>query len=393
MKPKSDEAAIGEHIDTEVTNYKVIAEWLDLEPEFNGSFRFTFAVPEELNDGEEIVEVTPGIYYICVVCFIGDQHTLTLIRDVAEFKVLSGEIELNPSQGPADTLVKVSGTGSFSVTFNVPDGLDAGIYTVDANDGTNIVRAKFTLKAATTSLPTAEPAPESTPEPSNTSISLSQGSGNVGSKLAVGGIGFQPNAMIIIRYDEATIASATSDANGTFMSDFFTVPASEASGHIITATDGINTNQAVFMMESVSPEIPPLLEPQMSSNINSPAIFDWKEVIDDSLPVTYTFQIATSDDYTTDSIVFEKNNITGSEYILTEEEELALAGREDAYYWRVQAVDAASNTGKWSCGEFYLTSSSDFPKWIIYILSAIGAVIIFGGGYWSATKRASKKQG
>jgi len=127
----------------------------------------------------------------------------------------------------------------------------------------------------------------------------------------------------------------------------------------------------------------------MGVKVESPASFDWEDVTDESSPVTYALQIATDEDFTADSIVLEKTELAKSEYILTEKEELELAGQETPYYWRVRAIDAALNEGEWTgAGEFYVAAPFAFPRWALYTLLGIGAVIIFGIGYWLGRRTA-----
>ena len=59
-----------------------------------------------------------------------------------------------------------------------------------------------------------------------------------------------------------------------------------------------------------------------------------------------------------------------------------LAGRAEAYYWRIRAMDAAANPSPWTGGgEFYISPPFSVPTWLIYTLAGVGAVIIFGIGY------------
>jgi hypothetical protein len=128
----------------------------------------------------------------------------------------------------------------------------------------------------------------------------------------------------------------------------------------------------------------------MGVKAKSPATFDWEDVTDDSMPVTYNLQIAIAKDFAADSIVWEKKNIEASTYMLTAAEELKLAGRQDAFYWRVKAVDAASNESAWTgAGEFYFGGgSSSFPSWALYTVIGVGGVLLFGIGYWLGRRTA-----
>ena len=75
-------------------------------------------------------------------------------------------------------------------------------------------------------------------------------------------------------------------------------------------------------MESEAPDVPSLSLPLTGRKVESPTRFDWGGVSDDSLPVTYTLQVATSEDFYSASMVLEKAELTSSEYTLSESEEL-----------------------------------------------------------------------
>ena len=299
---------------------------------------------------------------------------------------------------PVETLSPVIAdtSGTFSASFLVPEGLNAGVYQVEADDGTNLAVASFTLNVAPPIEPTPEPEPtpptEPEPTPPSTSLpilSISTSGDTVGSSIGIGGAGFTPAATVTIMYDDEEIATATADAGGQVMS-LFTAPPSTHGEHIITVSDGTNTNTVTYTVESVAPETPPPLLPEMGVKLKSPGTFDWEDITDDSMPVTYVLQIATDDDFSEASMVMEITDIELSTYTLTEAEELKLAGSQDALYWRVQAVDAASNESEWTgAGEFYSGGGSgSFPSWALYTLLGIGAVLIFGIGYWLGRRTA-----
>ncbi len=177
--------------------------------------------------------------------------------------------------------------------------------------------------------------------------------------------------------------------NGTFVSPFFKAPPSAKGDHTITATDGVNTATAVFTMESTMPKVPPPKEPKDGAKAKSPVTFDWDDVLDDSAPVTYQLQIATDKNFTAASLVLDKSGIASSSYIMSELEELKLAGVDTPYYWRVQAFDAASNPSGWTgAGTFYVSGPFTFPDWGIYVGAAAGAIIFFLLGMWIGRRTA-----
>jgi hypothetical protein len=143
-----------------------------------------------------------------------------------------------------------------------------------------------------------------------------------------------------------------------------------------------------FTMESTPPPIPPPLLPMMGDKAKSLAYFDWDDVDDDSMPVTYDLQIATDANFTT--ILLEKTGLTTSGYTLTEAEKLESTGKEAPYYWHVRAVDAASNASVWTgAGTFYVGFIFGFPElkgWVLYGLIGAGVLLLFFLGFWAGRK-------
>ncbi len=155
------------------------------------------------------------------------------------------------------------------------------------------------------------------------------------------------------------------------------------------ATDGTNTEQFTFTVESTPPPAPEPLVPELGAKVKPPVAFDWKNVIDESVPITYCLQIATSRDFSSDSIVVEKEGLQTSVYTVTEAEQAKLVGQADPYYWRVRAVDGAANEGEWSgTGEFYIPAPFSLPNWALYTLIGLGAVVLFVVGYWLGRRTA-----
>lgn len=377
-----------------------------------GSFVSHISVPE-IRAGTHAIQVTVGTGTSAVV-------------ETIDFTV-TPDIIISPQSGYAGTSVTISGTGfarrelvdvyynsqtpvvsdlltdtrgSFYTTFTVPEiaGLTAGAYAIEAEDEDfNLATTMFTLNIETEPEPTETQEPEPTetqpePEPTETAaeIKVNSNGDTVGSIIIISGGGFTPNTEVIVKYDNTIVITATSNANGLIVTDGFFVPASKGGDHNITASDGIQTATAVFTVESEAPDIPPPLSPSMGAKIDSPMSFDWEDVTDNSKrPVTYMLQIATDEDFSSGSIVLEKTEIELSEYTLTPEEELELAGQKEPYYWRVQAIDNASNESGWTgAGEVYIAPPFSFPKWLLYTLLAVGAVLIFIIGYWLGRRTA-----
>ncbi len=319
-------------------------------------------------------------------------HTITADfggeKGEAEFTV-EPDITISPTSGIVGDSVTVSGTGfgdkvdvyiyfdgeematdetdedgSFEASFDVPS-VGPGSYDVEAEDDDNSAKAEFTM---TTNISISPVTSEASP-------------GHVGSQITINGTGFKASSTITITYtSDPVVFTITSLADGSF-SYTFTVPPSEGGAHTITATDGTSSMQVTFYMESTPPLTPSPLLPLMGDKAASMAYFDWKDVSDPSKPVTYTLQLASNANFTT--MVLEKTGLTISEYTLTEEEALESTTEETPYYWRVKAIDGASNASNWTgAGTFYVGFVFELTGWILYALMGLGGILLFFIGFW-----------
>lgn len=336
-----------------------------------GEFTYTFSIPDS----------AAGNHKITVEDVLDNSAE-------ANFKVIPS-ITVSPSSGAIGDRVTVSGTGfddrsditisldnigiatggtnkygSFEVTFAVPV-MESGTYDVRVEDDDgNRDREEFDIAAG---------------------ASLSQAAGNVGTPLAVSGIGFKVGGTVTITYDTLEVATAIAGDNGAF-SVIFNVPPSIGGNHTITITDGTSTIKYIFTVESIAPPMPVLLLPEDASKAEAEVYFDWEDV-DDPSGVTYTLQITTDADFST--IVLEKEGLTDSEYFITEEEELQTTLKEAPYYWRVKAVDGAFNESKWSTPRsLYVGSSFTMPSWALYTLIGVGVVLLGFLAFWVGRRTA-----
>ncbi len=331
------------------------------------------------------------------------EHTITVRDDrrnlaSATFTVES-EMAISPTSGEKGSQVTVTGTGfgdeqdvtitfdgtrvatdetdssgSFTASFDVPD-VDAGTYDVEVEDeDDNKGESTYTVVISTVvniSPVTTEASPA-----------------HAGMDIVVSGSGFKANAPITIidTTSGLLLTTATSNADGAFQA---TLAAEGSAGrHIITASDGTDTLQVSFVMESQVPSAPVLSSPENAGSAEAQAIFNWGSVSDDSLPVTYTLQVATRDDFTPAFIVLEKT-LTASEYTLTQGEALESTKKEAPYYWRVQATDGAANVGEWSAaGSFYVGSTFELEGGVLYALMGVGGLLLLGLGYWLGRRTA-----
>ena len=327
---------------------------------------------------------------IAIPASTAGDHTITVIGEDSDTEVeatftVEPEITISPTSGSAGVPVTISGTGfgdrsdvtiflgndevatkttdrygSFEVTFNVPV-LGPGTYEIVAEDeDDNSGTAEFTIAS---------------------SGSISSTTGNIGTELTISGSGFIASRKVTVKYDTTPVATATADASGDF-SATFTVPQSKYGAHTITATDDTNSEQFSFTVESTPPPAPSLLIPETGAKAKATAYFDWGDVTDASLPITYTLQIASDQAFS--SIVLEKTGLTTSEYTLTAAEKLQSVTKEAPYYWRVRAVDGASNESEWTAARsFYVGGVQlSLPKWLLYTLYGIGALVILVFGFW-----------
>lgn len=329
----------------------------------------------------------------------GGAHTLTVEDEGGHSSqiqfTVEPEISLSPAPASANEEVTVRGTGfgenadifiyfdgdivyitgdyntnsygSFESSFLMPE-VEPGTYLVEVEDEV------FNLDGAE-----VEVGPGLTINP----VTSTNSPGNIGDTIELIGDGFQPDHELTITYaSDPVYYYVTSEVDGSFEYSF-TVPPSPAGEHIISVSDDISTKEVSFFVESTSPEAPTPLLPEIDTEADSKATFDWTDVTDPSMPITYELQVATNSQFTPDSVVVNKIELTASTYTLTEDEELEEASAEAPYYWRVRAKDAASNQGNWSSGvRFTVGGGFSMPSWLIYTLIGIGVVLVFFLGIW-----------
>ena len=325
-------------------------------------------------------------------------HTITVFGEDTGAEVeatftVEPEITVSPTSGTPEAEVTVSGTGfdgrsdivieldrdevatettdrygSFEVTFDVP-ALTSGTYDLEVwDEDDNSVEIEFDVQATT--------------------AGLNLTTGHIGTDLTVTGSGYTAGETITIKYDATEVATATVKTDGTF-SATFKVPSSQYGDHDITVSDGTATEEFTFTMESEAPPTPQPLLPEMGVETEQPVHFDWKDV-DDPSGVTYVLQIATRKDFAANSIVLEKTGLAESAYTITQAEKLAPVGKEEPYYWRVKAVDGASNESEWTgAGSFYTgLALGMMPDWVMYALFGVGGLLLFLIGIWVGRRTA-----
>ncbi|MDD5590498.1 MAG: IPT/TIG domain-containing protein [Dehalococcoidales bacterium] len=317
-----------------------------------GCFEATFLIPPSTK-GIHKVEASDGIE--------SDDTNLTT----------EPTLILNPSSGPINSTVSITGTGfsksrtvtvrfdsnhvrtsatdaqgNFTDHFVVPS-VKSGNYAVTADDGTTSDSTSFTV---------------------TTSMEITPVNGNVGSYITVQGTGF--TGVVTIKYDDSVLATTRADANGNF-SIYFKAPASRHGQHTISASDAVNALETLFIMESTPPPAPQLVSPESGSRQGTRPTLTWNTVSDPS-GVTYTLQIATDDSFST--LLLEKTGLSQPQYTLTKEESLRGTDSDAPYYWRVRAVDGAENESDWSAVRSFHVRY--FPQWALILIISAASVAI-----------------
>lgn len=341
----------------------------DIETDGEGQFACTITIPESVT----------GDHTIAVSDESGD-------RAEAEFNV-GPKITLDPSEQAIGGVVGVSGAGfpedeaitlvidglsltttpasldtddlgSFDCSFVVPFLGSCEVIRVAADDseGVRLTDVQLAVLAGIALSPISSPASP----------------GYVGMRLTVRGVGFIAGADVIVTYtidgEAIPVATAKADDNGKLSVGCY-VPPSIAGSHMVIASDGVTSLTSTFTMESQAPPTPILLLPAVGGTSQAEAYFHWEDVADLS-GVSYTLQVATDANFT--NIVLEKEGLLHSEYAVSEGEKLAPTKATAPYYWRVRAVDGASNEGDWSPSYLFYVGSSWLSNWLLYVAFGLG---------------------
>ena len=358
---------------------EMIAENIEQADEY-GSWETTFQIPPSAR-GSHRIDAR------------GDDSTLTQVRD-ATFKVTPG-IRADRSSGSPGESIAVTGGGfgagdrRIKILFAgepVAEGIgsdDRGYWeesfeVPEMPRGTYIVTAEgdFTNKEHVTEIIfTIRPG-----------IVLSPDQGHVGMNITAIGRGFGANRDVIVLYEDSQVATATTDANGSF-EVIFSVPESRHGEWHVTGEEedtGIKTEDpAIFTVESDRPPTPELISPRDGGRVGFAGKvrprFEWSEVEDVS-GVYYSLQISASANVTAGGefvhAIVTKERLVGSNYTL----EKADALPHGTYYWIVQAVDGADNAGNWTALQSF--RAGRLPMWafvviIVFAVLGAGAAVYF----------------
>ena len=272
----------------------------------------------------------------------------------------ANEIDINITYDGAAVASELvaDGLGSFTATFPVPSS-PAGSHVIQASGSALASVANPQQKFNVTQ-----------------SLVLSSSSGSVGESVEVTGLGFAATAPVTLVYgDGLSQVTGETDSSGTFRLNF-SIPVSIHGDHVIKLLGGEGHQaQATFTVESTPPAAPGLLSPESGSSGGLLGGFrptsKWGPAEDPS-GVTYDLQIATDPEF--NQVILEKRGLETNFYALTEQEALP----RGKYYWRVRALDGASNESPWS--EAFEVKSGILPSWLIPLVAVLGVIIAGGSG-------------
>ncbi|MCX6005700.1 MAG: hypothetical protein NTZ34_00340 [Chloroflexi bacterium] len=258
-------------------------------------------------------------------------------------------------------VVQTGTDGGFATSIKVPACGD-GVHKMKVDDRTN--KSFSDIKVSAT-------------------MSVSPETGFIGMQVGLQGSGFRPGFPVNVTYDNVKMEATTVQAQGSFTHNF-KIPVSRSGPHNVIATDGISTQKVIFTVESTPPIAPTTQLPADGDRQTKDIHFEWG-VVSDPSGVTYTFEV--SDDPKFTNVIMSQSNI-GANYIDITEDSKMLPGREKPYYWRVKAVDRASNEGQWSLvssfykGHTLMTIIGNMPEWVKWILVVLGLALFGFMFFW-----------
>jgi hypothetical protein len=140
-------------------------------------------------------------------------------------------------------------------------------------------------------------------------------------------------------------------------------------------------------MDSTPPPVPVPLSPGDGTRLgileNITPTFTWSSVADPS-GVIYTLQVDTFSDFS--QPVLDKTDIPTSHYTLTATEALP----RGQYYWRVKAIDGASNESSWS--QVRLLKAGLMPLCILVLIILVGIAAVGGGVYFGLLRPRARRR-
>jgi hypothetical protein len=308
--------------------------------------------------------------------------TSTKADEVADLTfIVSSAVTVKPASGYVGDAITVAGCGFGGSESGIIITLDGNIIKSDiVANSEGCWNSSMTVPATTAGnhVVDAYGASTTASEVADTKVvvlskmTLEPAEGHVGSDIAINGTGFGAGKVVTLKYDSTALATEyTTDDKGNFQTSLV-APKSPSGKHNVTATDaGGASATAVFNMETTPPSVPQIVSPKEGSRAGlfdrvTPT-FEWGAVSDPS-GVSYSLQISAQSDFATTAL--SKENLVESKYTLTDDEAL-LRGK---YYWRVKAIDGASNDSGW-------TQSIEFkaglmPLWAFILITVVAIAFL-----------------
>jgi hypothetical protein len=329
----------------------------------DGSFSSGFKIPASasgihvilVGDGTNSISANFNILSTAAVNPTSGPVGTTITAGGSGFK-LNSKVTITYNGIPAGT-VTTGISGSFNTTFAIPSA-STGAHSLVMTDGTNTQTFSFTMT------PTANP--------------ISPSVGFIGTVITLSGNGFGASKGITVTYDSVPVtltASNTTDADGTFNVSF-KAPVSKGGNHSVVFTDGTTSQKYTFNIDPTPPSSPTLALPAPLTKLGKIPTLSWNPVTDSNGGITYTLQISKDTTYAT--VLIEKKGLAAPTYTLdtqNPQEKLKSANSNAPYYWRVQAIDSASNVSAWTTPQTFLVGST-FGDYAVYIIFAVIAIML-----------------
>ncbi|MBI4267013.1 MAG: IPT/TIG domain-containing protein [Chloroflexi bacterium] len=331
------------------------------------SIRASGATTQAASTSEVIFTVAPGLAVSQASGAPGNSLTVT----GSGFAANETGITVTYDTTTVASGIRANAQGNWTATFVVPPSA-SGSHSIRASGAMTqagaVSEASFTASAG---------------------IALNPASGHVGGAVEITGSGFAPNSALRFTYDDSEIPAAgvTTDATGSF-SKSVTIPQSKAGPHTIRVTDAQRVDaRATFTMDSTAPPAPAPSSPDDGARIGvlggGKPTLRWSNVTDPS-GVTYILQIDTTAEFSLP--VVEKVELKTNQYTLTASEALPLG----EYFWRVRAVDGASNQSAWSPPR--VLKSGLMPLWALLAIILGGVGLAVFGAYYLIVKLSARRR-
>ncbi len=286
------------------------------------------------------------------------------------------DLQASPSPAAPESQVTIKGTGfpadqAINVTF---DGQDTGLNVTTNELGS--FAAPFTIPNSPAGqhefngsfgAGTTEYAAGSvTVRPM---ITLNPENPDIGQEITVAGNGFAAANTVSLKFDDVDVTSSPStDANGSFSCNF-KVPSTTISKHTVVATDRAgNTTRFGVALDSTPPPVPSTISSSVQGGgLAGPQLvtFTWTDVSDPN-GISYTLEIADNLYFFPLAAGMRKTNLTNTD--------LTLSLPPGTYYWRVKAVDGASNESGWALAP-YPVKVGVFSPWYLIIGGLIFLIV------------------